>query len=586
MVRDVATARQSQLVTTYGVGALFPSAEQSFMICGADEWDDRRARVIEEPRLARSLGVFSFRSPPAGGRRGDVPVVRFPLVHYCPGCRRIGYPQTFNTTTERMRCDRDERELTPSRFVACCEDGHIQDFPYFSWLHRISGAALGDAGDANHVLSITTRGRSSSLGDIVISCTCGVQPVSMAGAFSRSALVEVSGCRGRRPWLESGEDQDCSKPLRTLQRGSSNVWFPIIRSTISIPPWTGGAARFVEKHWAVLKGIDGAELEKAVRAAVVSDAHVSEDSVLSLVQRRKGIEAGQPPTDAELRQEEYDALCDSNRPSPEGYDDFVSIERDIASDVSDVVAQVMEVSRLREVRALDGFTRVVPPAGANDPRKAALSARALSWLPAVEVLGEGVFVRFHPDVVAEWERSNLAQSRARLMTRAQERRDRATERPASPPVAPRLVALHTVAHLLLKELSLDAGYPIASLRERVYADGGQCGVLVYTASSDAAGSLGGLAALAGERRLGSALTRAIRRATWCSSDPVCAESGVSGLDGLNLAACHACTLLPEPSCEHQNQFLDRVSVVGTLGNPDVGMLGELLDSERFASEAG
>lgn len=577
MAREVAEARQSQLVSTYGVGALFPSAEQSFMICGIDEWDLHRARTIEEPRLARSLGVFAFRSPPTGGKRGDVPVVRFPRMHYCPECRRLGYPRDFGTTDDRMRCDRDERDLTPSRFVACCKNGHIQDFPYFAWLHRIPGQTGSDTGGSDHVLSIRAQGRSSSLGDIVISCSCGVRPVSMAGAFSRSALVGVARCKGQRPWLDTDEDQICDEPLRTLQRGSSNVWFPITRSTISIPPWTGGAARFVEKHWDILKGLSGSELDSVVRSSLSADSHVSADSVLSLVRRRKGVDAGQPPTEAELRQEEYDALTDASPASTEGYDDFVSVERDVAHEVEDVVAQVMEVSRLREVRALEGFTRVVPAAGPSDPRKAELSVAPLSWFPATEVHGEGIFLRFDPDLVSGWEQSEIARSRARLMTEAQERRDKAMGRPAAPPVAPRFIALHTVAHLLVKEMSLDAGYPVASLRERVYAAEGQCGVLIYTASSDAAGSLGGLAALAAERRLGATLVRAVARASWCSSDPVCIESGPTGLDGLNLAACHSCVLLPEPSCEHQNQFLDRVCALGVPGHAEGGLLEEIMD---------
>lgn len=59
------------------------------------------------------------------------------------------------------------------------------------------------------------------------------------------------------------------------------------------------------------------------------------------------------------------------------------------------------------------------------------------------------------------------------------------------------------------------------------------------------------------------------RAEWCSNDPVCCESGPSGSDGLNLAACHACLLLPETSCERRNIYLDRVSIVGeSVGSND------------------
>lgn len=581
MARTVARARQSQLVTTFGVGSLFPAAEQSFIICGTDAWDERRAVPVDEPRLARSLGVTNFRSPPAGGSRGDVPVARFPLMHFCSSCHRLGDPRTFAATADRMVCDQDDRELTPSRFVACCANGHMQDFPYFSWVH--SGQEWDPS--KSHGLSITTRGQSSTLKDIVIDCSCGVRPVTMAGAFDRAALWDVSSCKGRKPWLlDSDDDGDCDEMLRGLQRASSNVWFPIVRSTISIPPWSGASARLVDRYWDVFKHLDGGSLQGAVSAMLVSHPSASVDSVLSLVARRRGLDAGSPPTDAELRQEEYDALCDGNSGAT-GYDNFLTREHDVDVRIADLVAQVVEVSRLREVRALEGFTRVTPPNGAADPRKAPLSAVPLPWLPATEVLGEGIFVRFDESVVGGWVATELARQRAARLTSAQLYRDRAMERPESPPVEPRMIVLHSVAHLLLKELSLDAGYPVASLRERVYAAPRQAGILIYTASSDSAGSLGGLAALAEPGRFAVALRAAAVRASWCSNDPVCAEASATGSDGLNLAACHACLLLPETSCEHRNQLLDRVSALGTSQIPSVGLLGGWIPAGApFAAE--
>ncbi len=157
-----------------------------------------------------------------------------------------------------------------------------------------------------------------------------------------------------------------------------------------------------------------------------------------------------------------------------------------------------------------------------------------------------------------------------LVTRAAESGAPAIEAPSA-----RFVAIHSFAHALLQELSLDAGYPIGSLRERIYAEPDQAGLLIYTASSDAAGSLGGLAALADETRFADSLIAAMSRAGWCSNDPVCCESGPSGSDGLNLAACHACLLLPETSCEHRNIYLDRVSIVGDSVRSDDGLFSVL-----------
>ena len=104
-----------------------------------------------------------------------------------------------------------------------------------------------------------------------------------------------------------------------------------------------------------------------------------------------------------------------------------------------------------------------------------------------------------------------------------------------------------------------------------------CGLLIYTATSDSAGSLGGVVAQADPRALEDAVGEAVQTASWCSSDPLCAEADAAGVDSLNLAACHACVLLPEVSCEEMNLFLDRALLVGTTEEPEVGFFRELVE---------
>ena len=119
-------------------------------------------------------------------------------------------------------------------------------------------------------------------------------------------------------------------------------------------------------------------------------------------------------------------------------------------------------------------------------------------------------------------------------------------------------------------MALDAGYPAASLRERLYVGEDMRGFLVYTATTDSAGSLGGLGRAGRARQAREALPRPSRAAGWCSADPICVETRAQGADGLNLAACHACALLPETSCEEMNILLDRALLVGTPDDPTLG----------------
>ncbi|SEB60520.1 protein of unknown function [Nocardioides exalbidus] len=558
--------RQSQLVSTFGVGAIFPSGDHSYLICGLDEWDDRRCTPIEEPRLARSLGVSLFRAPSTGARRGDVPVVRFPEFQYCPECRRLARYWEFDA--QKMQCQECIRELTPSRFVACCENGHLEEFPYFQWVHRrVEGAVTWDE-SAEHSLRLETRGTSSSLGDIVIRCSCGVPPRDLEGAFGRNAVAMVKGCSGRRPWLPGSEPEACDKNLRALQRGSANVWFASVRSSISIPPWSSPSARLVTKLWDSFEVLDDVAVRTVVEAQAAKNRDVDVESAMALVAQRRGVIAGPPPTEAELRAEEYQALVDGNHGGRQ--DSFQCVAVDVSPSLSWILAQVSKVTRLREVRALSGFSRVTPVATEQGP-SAGLSLRRHDWLPAVEIFGEGVFVRLDEGLVADWESGSEANDRRTMLATAIQARDSDTGSNVEAP-STRFLAVHTLAHAVLKELSLDAGYPVGALRERIYAEKEQAGFLVYTASSDAAGSLGGLAALADQERMAEILRNAVTRARWCSNDPVCSESGPSGSDGLNLAACHACLLLPETSCEHRNIFLDRVAMVGVDGEATTGML--------------
>ncbi len=572
MSSKVADARRSQLVTTYGVGSLFPAGDQSFMITGLDYWNQFKATEVPEPRLARSLGVRTFRMPPSGNEAGeDLPVIRFPRMHYCPSCGRLDTINRFGAWNEH-ECKQCQRFLVPSRFVACCTNGHIEDFPYQRWVHRGAAESAG-----NHNLRLTTRGQSSSLADIVISCSCGVQARSLAGSFGAGALAEVASCQGRRPWLLGHHDGSCTEKLRTLQRGSSNVWFAATESAISIPPWSEGAFRVIDQVWPALRVIPADALEATLSGmGMPQRAAIPVADLIRVILSMRG-EADDPaPTQEDLRDEEYHALI-VGRAEADPSQQFVCDEVEgLGDSAKAALASVSRVSRLREVRALAGFTRVMPAEGGDTARLARLSHDALDWLPAIEVLGEGVFVRLHNEAVTAWAETSFAQARAAAITTASVERARAFGYPAPEPTTPRRLLMHSFAHVLLAELSLDAGYPVASLRERVYAREDQTGVLVYTATADSAGSLGGLSAQSSPERIWAVVQAAIRRARWCSSDPVCIESVGSGADALNLAACHACVLLPETSCEYMNHVLDRASLVGRPGSPEEGFFQGLV----------
>lgn len=574
--RPIGGIRRAQMITTYGVGSVVAVDTGSYMIAGIDRWPDPgRDQVVHEPRLQRALGVHGFRLPPASEEEwiGDVPVVRFPLWQSCPECNRLQPARKFGVTGSDAKCKPCDMALVPSRFVVCCIDGHADDFPYFSWVHKGSAPTGGD----KHELRIEAKGRSAALSDIVVSCTCG-KDASMEGALSKKGLFGiVTECSGRRPWLGEDATERCPQLPRAMQRGASGVWFSDVTSSISIPPWSEGVQKLISKHWRALgKSRDARGLIEDMDLAKVSPYSV--DEITAAVQRRKLIESGQDQdTLPDIKTEEYEAL---SRTTPETgrRQEFVCLPSDQAVDADLGVAQVMRVTRLREIRVLKGFTRLQAPTETNDKQKIAplyKEGNRPDWLPAIEVIGEGVFLRLDPGRLAEWETRGDVTSRVAPLNEAY--RIRFEQRGAVPDrtVTPRLVLLHTFAHAVINEWSLDCGYPAAALRERLYSSDDMAGVLIYTATSDSAGSLGGIVAQVEAGGLARTIRAALNRSTWCSADPLCIDTVIGGVDNLNRAACHACALLPETSCEEFNTLLDRGLLVGTPQQAKIGFFDQV-----------
>lgn len=576
--------RRTQLITTYGVGSMIALENQSFVVSGLDSWKVGSTPDLREFRLQTALGVTGFHLPPAADKVSDsgVRVRRFPDYYSCPGKdpdTRVGCEENlrpfreFASPPKKSECASCGGDLTPSRFVVACELGHLSDFPYWRWVHQ--GKPMG-ADVEKHRLSIRTTGRTAALRSIVVSCSCGKES-SMEGAFGVGAMASIKQeCPGDKPWQGAGSrDVGCEAELRTLQRGSSAAWFAVVRSALSIPPFSQKLHDDIAVHLDLWKDEDDKLIARQAEKVGLVPTPYSAADVIQAVRDVEDYEAGQRPDPAvltgfeastQLRAEEFKQLSHATET-----EHFESAEPDAdpSAALPEEIGQVMLIKRLREVRALQAFTRVRPfVQGDPKERLRSLSQAPLGWLPAIEVVGEGVFLRLDEEKLRRWEESTGAGSPQPRATRIRENHERvlAERSPGSgaeSPVSARFVLLHTLAHTLIAEWSLEAGYPSSSLRERLYVSDEMAGLLIYTASSDSAGSLGGLVAQGEPVRLATTLQNALTRASWCSADPLCMESEASGTDSLNLAACHACVLLPETSCENNNTFLDRAMLVGT-----------------------
>jgi hypothetical protein len=229
--------------------------------------------------------------------------------------------------------------------------------------------------------------------------------------------------------------------------------------------------------------------------------------------------------------------------------------------------RVLLIDRLREVRVMPSFSRISPGV-CRVPVDIGRLAGSGSWLPAIEVYGEGIFLQFDETFVSRWE----ALLREEFPSTVSECERLESIRIGEdfwflPQITPRFIAIHTFAHILMRQMTFECGYSSSALRERVWANPAtpSAGLLIYTADGDSEGALGGLVRQGQPDRLGDLIVSSLEKAAWCSADPVCYETKGQGLGGFNRGACHACSLVPETSCVHANTLLNRLHVVGRHG---------------------
>lgn len=581
--------RRSQAITTFGPGAIVDLPEASIMVAGLPFWPDSAVR-IHEPNLEKLLNVEEFRMPPTDGADA-IPAVLFPEWYVCPLCHRLAPYDVFNASgTHRpgthLKCPSCRKSVYPARLIVACPRGHIDDFPWLEWTHRDYDLS------ACHrpQLFLYARGFTSALADIKVECrSCGAE-THLGGATRREKLEGLITCSGRRPWLNDHES--CGGPVYPLQRGASNVFFSVQGSAISIPPWSQSMFARLDTWWNVL-GNPGTP-EHILRQLVPTldlprTLGLTLDDVMALIMQRRAFAHGgdEAFTEEKLRYDEVQAI----RRGTTEYDpdsEFMATPAPLSDTLQPYFSDVVLLERLREVRAIRGFTRIEAPDPASrlQVKIAPIAHSPAHWLPAVEMRGEGIYLQLNEQRLLNWIVENdEVSARAGMLNQAYLAMCAQRGWEPSRPVTPRFLLVHSLAHALIRQLAIESGYASASLRERLYvfepddqeARPGVAGLLVYTSTPDSEGSLGGLVRQGEKERLAATISSAIEDASWCSSDPLCIESEGQGPDAVNLAACHACLLASETSCEEFNRFLDRALLTGTLDDPAVGYFHGLLE---------
>ncbi len=412
----------------------------------------------------------------------------------------------------------------------------------------------------------------------------------MDGVFSKKTRERGPKCRGRRPWLAEG-DENCGKEQYAVQRGASNLYFAVTESALSIPPWSDRLQEALGTWWSSLVELDDpSELEVYIRfhkndfRSIFQEFEMSPAELAEEIRKRR-TSYGQLRTDG-LRPAEYRQFVTA----PETSDidcatpdiGFETHRETVSTEIAPWVSRVVRAVRLREVRAIRGFTRINPPGDPDSPEVARLSKEPLDWLPAIEVRGEGVFLALNPERLSKWETredviARVSKCGLRRQTDWKERYGE--EATPTQSITPRYMLCHTLAHALMRQLTLECGYSSASLQERIYAGTGDdpmAGLLIFTATPDSDGTLGGLERQGKTGRITGILQRAIEAIEWCSSDPLCITDMMGAIRSYSHSVCHACCLVPETSCESFNSFLDRALLTGDGTGSGLGFFEDML----------
>lgn len=573
----VGSLRRAQIINTFGPGSIVDFPDYSVMISGIDFWNyynKEENYMIYEENLQNQLGVKYFLQPKIdektnnqfGDKTKDIVSSIFPQTFICKKCGKIDRYKRFKGKNKLYcNCGAEGKNIVPSRFIVACEKGHIDDFPYEWWVHR----STRDCDKPNIKMKIDKS--SDGLEGIIICCETCKSNRNMKGVFTKEALRGIR-CRGKRPWLK--DEVNCDETLKTLQRGATNLYYGVHESALSIPPWSNRVNQIIGKvkYWDTLKkkakneetlkqAIEFFELEKECKCSI--------GEVSQYIKRKIDYENTDKSIQREeIRQDEYRSLCLGKYEEDDLH--FCIEETDIEDDLRKYIEKIVLVKRLREVQSLIGFYRITPSSNDNEKEVTPIFKEKQEWYPAIELKGEGIFIKLNEDKLKEWENKIAVLNRFnKIKSNMENSYLKKTN------ISPRYILLHTLSHIIIRQLTLDSGYSSSSIKERIYSTFtneqvenpiDMCGILIYTASPDSEGSLGGLVDCGTKERFVNILLKALEEATWCSSDPLCVESNGQGISNLNLGACYSCCLLPETSCEIRNCYLDRGLLIGKLND--------------------
>lgn len=587
MAEEYLPVRLSHLLRHCSVGAVVRGEDSLVVVRDIRDWfakgedpRDHEIRYVDQVKSALGISQTLCRPPVKQERDGNItgwiPAQRFPSWMRCLQCGLMHNRPWRRGDAEKPRCAVCEGKLEQSPWVLAHENGYLADAPWHELAHAASRhpdaqQCRPDWQEPYLKLNDGESGRR-------ITCTRCPASGELEMRWSFGAMT------WQQPWLREPPPEPPKEPAWLLEINDVRVHSADNRTALVIPPESRiRRGTVVDRLYGNSKDqqrIRSARNSLARKGAIRTIATDYGCQPLDIERAMQQIEEGYPLfgqalTRRDLLVGEYLALTE---PIPElkEDEDFVTDHQTCAwralgqtlgmglpRRAAATVGQLVAVDKLKEIMVLTGFRRVngestTPPDITGDG----------DWLPAIELYGEGLFFALDESLLRRWEANPAVVER----TAAYKQRLPSAPLRADVDISPRFLLCHTLAHLMIRQIEATAGYPAASLKERIYCAGGSepmAGILIYVAVADERGSLGGVMELAAPERFLRLLVATYESAEWCSLDPVCGEQEGHGPGLLNRAACHACALVPETSCLYENVLLDRAYITGDAGLPSL-----------------
>lgn len=598
--------RKSQLIAPFGIGSLVDINNQSILIHDSESWKVKSNEIIDV-RLQTALKSTGFISIPITKESDTynpdetIESSRFPTWYFNPTNRELKTiddwqakirPNQLNKFYEKPFTNSSDL-LIPVRILCACKDGHLQDFPWMNWCHK----GLPNK-SSNHNLKLISLGNSSSISDLIVKCSCG-ESNSLNSIFNKDQIndtfkkINVT-CEGNFLWKTHESPKNCECDLHVLLRNQNNLHFPVIKSSVNIPLIDNTFEERISNHdlYGLINNIfsQSQDFEEFInnedtKIYINLLSKFLETNNNRIIQSLKNLFIHDGETSVmDYKSVEFDVLTGRTKPNNDSLATQFKFDISLPEEFPNhpykkIISNITLVKKVEIVNALVGFSRIntfesenmIDDSENNDLKIVSLK-RSDGRYVANKSKGEGIFFSLNPSIIDKWI-DYVSNRDINILKDIEKKTMLSKYTEHSNFINPKFYLLHTLSHLLIKELTNSSGYSSSSLKERLYFDEeiDMYGIFIYTASNDDDGTLGGLVKQGLPSKFFQVLEKAIEDATWCSYDPVCIENKYQGRDSLNLASCHACSLISETSCEFQNIYLDRKLLVGSLTDNSLGL---------------